>query len=325
MNRTVRIDRTGGPEVMVYAAATLAPPGPGEVLVRQHAVGLNFLDVYYRSGQYPHPLPTGLGVEAAGVVEEIGPGVEGLAPGDRVAYAHRVLGAYATARVMPAAALLRLPDALPFETAATMMVRGLTAQYLLRQTYPVKPGDVILLHAAAGGVGLLLSQWARHLGATVIGTVGSDEKAEVALAHGCHHVIIHGRENVVDRVRAITGGEGVPVVYDSVGRDTYRTSLDCLRPLGMFVSFGNASGPLPPIDSRDLASRGSLFFTRPGIFTHIADRTRMEVMAAELFDMVGSGRLAVDIRRRYPLSEVVRAHRELEGRKTTGASILVPD
>jgi NADPH:quinone reductase-like Zn-dependent oxidoreductase len=325
MDKTIRLNCTGGPDVMTYVDTTVGDPGPGEARVRHHAVGLNFLDVYYRSGLYPHELPMGLGIEAAGIVESVGTGVTHVKAGDRVAYASMPLGAYATARVMPANALVTLPDNVSFDAAAAMMLQGLTAQYLLRQTYAVKPGDVILLHAAAGGVGLIAAQWAKHLGATVIGTVSTDAKAELARAHGCDHVIIYSREDVVARVRDITGGEGVPVVYDSVGKDTYETSLACLRPRGLFVSFGNASGPLPLIDSRELNKRGSLYFTRPAISAHTAKREQLGAMATELFDVVASGHVRIEIRQRYYLRDAAKAHRDLEGRATTGTSVLMPN
>lgn len=325
MDKAIVIDRAGGPEAMRYVPFEAGAPGPGEARVRHHAIGLNYIDIYYRSGLYAHPLPTGLGVEAAGVVEAVGPGVSAVAPGDRVAYASRQLGAYASARVIQADRLIKLPDDISYEQAAAIMLQGLTAQYLLRQTWRVQPGETILFHAAAGGLGSIATQWAKHLGATVIGTVGSDAKAERARANGCAHTIVYTRENVVERVREITGGEGVPVVYDSVGKDTYWISLDCLRPLGLFVSCGNASGPIPPIDSQDLAKRGSLFFTRPGVFTYTARRDNLERMCAELFEVIRSGAVRIDIAQRFALGDVAEAHRKLESRQTTGATILLPD
>ncbi len=320
----IRIHETGGPEVMRWEEVPLAAPGPGEALVRHHAVGLNYIDVYFRTGLYPQPLPAGLGMEGAGVVEAVGPGVTDLSPGDRVAYAGTPNGAYAQARVMPAAKLVRLPDGIGFEQAAAMMLQGLTAQYLLKRTFPVKAGQTILWHAAAGGVGLIACQWAKALGATVIGTVGSDEKARLAKAHGCDHVIVYSRENFVERVKEITGGRGVPVVYDSVGKDTWPASLDCLQPLGMMVSFGNASGPLPPVNTGELASRGSLFFTRPTLMTYTAAREDLLAGAADLFDVVLAGKVRIEIQQRYPLAEAAQAHRDLEARRTTGSTLLIP-
>ncbi|HZX26575.1 MAG TPA: quinone oxidoreductase [Telluria sp.] len=302
----------------------VGPPGPGEATVRQHAIGINFIDVYFRTGLYPQPLPAGIGMEGAGVVEAVGEGVTHVRPGDRVAYAGRPTGAYADLRNMPASILVRLPDAIPFDTAAAMMLQGMTVQYLFKRTYPLKAGDTILFHAAAGGVGLIACQWARALGVTMIGTVGTDEKGELAKAHGCAHVINYNRENVLERVMEITKGEKVPVVYDSIGRDTFWSSLDCLAPLGMMVSFGSASGPAPSFTVQDLASRGCLFITRPTLFTYAAKRADLEAMAADLFDVVESGQVKIEVRQRYHLSEAARAHRELEARQTTGSSILLP-
>jgi NADPH2:quinone reductase len=324
MSYAVRFDRTGPPEVLRIEETEPGEPGAGEVLLRQQAVGLNFVDIYQRSGLYPLPLPSGLGTEAAGIVEAIGSGVADLAPGDRAACATGPIGACCDVRVMPAATLVKLPDAIAFDQAAAMMLKGLTAQYLLRRTYRVQAGDVILVHAAAGGVGLILCQWAKALGATVIGTVGSEEKAALAAAHGCTHPIVYTRENFVARVRALTGGDGVPVVYDSVGRDTFEGSLSCLRPLGMLVSFGQASGPVPPFDIGELSRRGSLFLTRPTLFTYAAKRPDLLAMAAELFDAVLSGKVRIAINQRYPLRDIVSAHRDLEARRTTGSTVLVP-
>jgi NADPH2:quinone reductase len=323
MTHAIRIHETGGPEVLRWEAVGLPAPGAGEVSLRQTVVGLNYIDTYHRSGLYPVELPSGLGLEAAGVVTAVGAGVEGLAVGDRVAYAGGPLGAYAQARTLPAAPLVKLPDAVADDTAAAMMLQGLTAQYLLRQTYMVQPGDTILVHAAAGGVGLIMCQWARHLGATVIGTVGSEAKAELAAAHGCHHPIVYTRENFPERVKAITGGEGVPVVYDAVGKDTFMDSLSCLRPFGTMVSFGNASGAVPPFDIGLLARMGSLFLTRPTLFHFTASRPRLEAMAAELFELVGAGVIRIEINQRYALAEAAQAHRDLEARKTTGSTVLV--
>ncbi len=324
MSKAIRISRVGGPEVMEYVEVEVGAPGPGEVRIRHHACGLNYIDVYFRNGAYPQPLPAGLGMEAAGVVEAVGEGVTHLRPGDRVAYAARPPGAYAEERVMPAAHVVRLPEGIDFETAAAMMLQGLTVQYLFRRTYPLRGGETILFHAAAGGVGLIACQWARALGVTMIGTVGSDEKAALAKAHGCVHVINYNKENFVERVREITGGAGVPVVYDSIGADTFTGSLDCLAPLGMLVSFGAASGPVPPFSLQELASRGSLYVTRPTLFTHIARRDDLQQMAAELFAMVDSGKIKIPVNQRYALKDVAQAHRDLEARKTTGSTILLP-
>ncbi|HDR8987105.1 TPA: quinone oxidoreductase [Burkholderia vietnamiensis] len=324
MPKAIRYDQPGGPEVMKWVDVEVGEPKAGEVRIRQHAVGLNYIDVYFRTGLYPQPLPGGLGMEAAGEVTAVGEGVSALKAGDRVAYVGQPPGAYAQERVMPAERLVKLPDAIGYDDAASVMLQGLTAHYLLRRTYPVKAGDTILIHAAAGGVGLLVCQWAKALGATVIGTVGSDEKAALASAHGCDHPIVYTRENFTQRVKEITNGAGVPVVYDSIGKDTYIGSLDCLAPLGYFVSFGNASGPLPPIDSKDFSSRGSLFFTRPTLFSYIAKRADLEAAAAELFDVILSGKVKTSINQRYPLAEVGRAHADLESRKTTGSTVLVP-
>ncbi|HDR9031445.1 quinone oxidoreductase [Burkholderia vietnamiensis] len=324
MPKAIRYDQPGGPEVMKWVDVEVGEPKAGEVRIRQHAVGLNYIDVYFRTGLYPQPLPGGLGMEAAGEVTAVGEGVSALKAGDRVAYVGQPPGAYAQERVMPAERLVKLPDVLGYDDAASVMLQGLTAHYLLRRTYPVKAGDTILIHAAAGGVGLLVCQWAKALGATVIGTVGSDEKAALASAHGCDHPIVYTRENFTQRVKEITNGAGVPVVYDSIGKDTYIGSLDCLAPLGYFVSFGNASGPLPPIDSKEFSSRGSLFFTRPTLFSYIAKRADLEAAAAELFDVILSGKVKTSINQRYPLAEVGRAHADLESRKTTGSTVLVP-
>lgn len=324
MTKAIRISAVGGPEVMEYVDVEVGEPGPGEARVRHAACGLNYIDVYFRTGAYPQPLPAGLGMEGAGTVEAVGPGVTHVKPGDRVAYAARPPGAYAEARVMPAAALVKLPDAIDFETGAAMMLQGLTVQYLFRRTFPLRGGETILFHAAAGGVGLIACQWARALGVTMIGTVGSDEKAELAKANGCVHTINYNKENFVERVKEITDGKGVPVVYDSIGKDTFTGSLDCLAPLGMMVSFGSASGPVPPFSLNELASRGSLFITRPTLFSYTAARSDLETMAAELFSMVVSKKIRIDINQRYALKDVAQAHRDLEARKTTGSTILVP-
>ncbi|UIF86983.1 quinone oxidoreductase [Cupriavidus sp. UYPR2.512] len=325
MSKAIRIEQTGGPEVMQWVDVQVGDPGPGQVRVRHEAVGLNYIDVYFRTGLYKQPLPGGLGMEGAGVVEAVGEGVRHVAVGDRVAYAGRPTGAYAQVRVMPADIVVRLPDAIPFDTAAAMMLQGLTAQYLIRDSYKVQPGDTVLLHAAAGGVGLIASQWLKALGVTVIGTVGSDEKAELARANGCAHTIVYTRESFVERVREITNGKGVPAVYDSIGRDTFQGSLDCLAPRGTMVSFGNASGPVPPFDLSVLSSKGSLRLTRPTLMTYVVNRELLEPMVADLFDAVATGKVKIDIRQRYALSEVAQAHRDLESRKTTGSTILLPN
>ncbi|MEK6425131.1 MAG: quinone oxidoreductase [Burkholderia gladioli] len=324
MPKAIRYDQPGGPDVMKWVEVEAGKPKAGEVRVKHHAVGLNYIDVYFRNGLYPQPLPGGLGQEGAGEVVEVGEGVTALKVGDRVAYTGVPPGSYAEERVLPAEKIVKLPDAIGYDDAASIMLQGLTVQYLLRRTYPVKAGDTILIHAAAGGVGLLACQWAKALGATVIGTVGSDEKAELAKAHGCDHAIVYTRENFTERVKAITNGAGVPVVYDSIGKDTYIGSLDCLAPLGLFVSFGNASGPLPPIESKEFNSRGSLFFTRPTLFTYIAKRADLERGAAELFEVVSSGKVKTNVRQRYQLADVADAHRDLEARRTTGSTILLP-
>ncbi|MCK0505509.1 quinone oxidoreductase family protein [Aromatoleum anaerobium] len=324
MPHAIRFHRTGGPEVLQWEAIDVPSPAQGEARVRQHAVGLNYIDTYHRTGLYPAPLPSGIGLEAAGVVEAVGEGVDDLAPDDRVAYAGGPLGAYADLRNMPADRLVKLPDPVSFEQGAAMLLQGLTAQYLLRRTYRVQPGDTILIHAAAGGVGLIVCQWAKALGATVIGTVGSDEKAELARAHGCDHPIVYTRENFAERVREITGGEGLPVVYDSIGKDTFMESLGCLRPLGMMVLFGAASGPVPPFDLGLLAKMGSLFITRPTLFTYSARRPDLLAMAADLFDVVISGKVRIEVNQRFALKDASQAHLELEARRTTGSSILLP-
>ena len=324
MTKAIQCFSNGGPEVMAYVDIEVGEPGPGEVRIRHHAIGLNYIDVYFRTGLYPQPLPAGLGMEGAGVIEAVGANVTHVKVGDRVAYAARPPGAYAEARVMPAEALVKLPDSVSFEMAAAMMLQGLTVQYLFCRTFPLKGGETILFHAAAGGVGLIACQWARALGVTMIGTVGSDEKGELAKAHGCTHVINYNKENFVERVKEITGGKGVPVVYDSIGKDTFIGSLDCLSPLGMMVSYGSASGPVPPFSLNELASRGSLFVTRPTLFSYAAKRTDLEAMAADLFHMVESGKVKIEINQRYALSDVQQAHRDLESRKTTGSTILLP-
>ncbi|APR04865.1 quinone oxidoreductase family protein [Thauera chlorobenzoica] len=324
MNHAIRFHRTGGPEVLQWEAAALPAPAAGEVRLRHHAVGLNYIDTYHRSGLYPLALPSGLGLEAAGVVEAVGEGVDEFAPGDRVAYTSGPLGAYAEARNIPAAHLVRLPAGISFEQGAAMMLQGVTAQYLLRSTYPVQAGDVVLIHAAAGGVGSIMVQWAKLLGATVIGTVGTDDKAVQARALGCDHVIVYTRERFPARVREITGGEGVAVVYDSVGRDTFIDSIACLRRRGMMVSFGNATGAVAPFDCALLAKAGSVYVTRPGLFDYIASRAELLGRAGELFDVVGSGKVKIAINQRYALKDAAQAHRDLEARRTTGSTVLLP-
>lgn len=324
MAKAIRMTRTGGPEVLEYVDVEVGEPGPGEARVRQHAIGLNFIDVYFRTGLYPMPLPSGLGQEGAGVVEAVGEGVTHVRPGDRVAYAGRPNGAYSALRIMQADILVRLPDAIDFETGAAMMLQGLTVQYLLNGTYPVKPGQTILFHAAAGGVGLIACQWARALGVNLIGTVGSKEKAELAKAAGAAHVINYNDEDIVARVLEITNGEKVPVVYDSVGKDTFIRSLDCLQPRGLMVSFGNSSGAVPPFSMSELASRGSLYLTRPSLAAYTGTRAELEARAADLFGMVESGKVNIDIRQRFPLADAAQAHIALEARRTTGSTILLP-
>ncbi len=322
--KAVRIARVGGPEVMEVVDVEVPPPGKGEIRVRHTAIGLNFIDTYHRSGLYPVQLPSGLGLEAAGIVEEVGEGVKGLKPGDRVAYGTGPIGAYAEARNLPAKKVSRLPRSIGDEQAAAMMLKGMTARYLLRATYRVKRGETILVHAAAGGVGTLLSQWARALGATVIGTVGSPEKAGVAKAHGCHHVIDYRSEDVAKRVREITGGKGVPVVYDGVGAATVGVSLDSLAPRGLLVSFGNASGPVKSLDLGLLSAKGSLYVTRPTLMSYTATDQDLAETAADLFEVVKSGKVKIPVMQRYALKDVASAHRDLESRKTTGATVLLP-
>ena len=325
MPKAIRIHQPGGPEVLEWEDVSVGDPGPGQVRLEHTGVGLNYIDVYHRTGLYPLPdLPTALGMEASGRITAIGPDVQDLTVGQRVAYASPPPGAYAEERLMPADRVVPLPDDIADEQAAAMMLQGMTAQYLLRRTYPVQPGDTILFHAAAGGVGLLACQWAKHLGATVIGTVGSDEKAELARAHGCDHPIVYTRENFTDRVREITDGAGVPVVYDSIGKDTFEGSLDCLRPLGMMVSFGNASGPVPAFEPAILSAKGSLFLTRPVLMHYTAARADLLATAQELFDVVRGGVVKITVNQTYPLSETAQAHRDLEARRTTGSTVLLP-
>ncbi len=323
MPRAIRFHQTGGPDVLRFEDVQVGAPGAGEARIRHTAIGVNFVDVYHRSGLYPMPLPSGLGVEGAGVVEEVGADVSHVRPGDRVAYTGPV-GSYSEVRLVPADRLVALPDGIDDRTAAASMTKGLTVQALVRRTHAVRAGETVLWHAAAGGVGLIATQWLKALGATVIGTVGSEEKAAIARAHGCDHVIVYTREDFPKRVRELTGGAGVPVVYDSVGKATFEGSLDCLAPLGLMVSFGNASGAVPPFDIGLLAKKGSLFLTRPTVFTYIARREDLERGAVELFEVVRSGKVKVEIGRTSPLAQAAEAHRALEARETTGSVVLLP-
>jgi NADPH2:quinone reductase len=325
MNRAVQIDQPGGPEQLKIVQVEVGDPGPGQVRIRHHAVGLNFIDVYQRSGLYTLPMPLRLGMEGAGVIEAVGEGVTHLKAGDRAAYASQPPGAYCDVRVMPAQCVCRLPDGIDFETGAAMMLKGLTAQYLLKKTLPVgglKEGDFVLFHAAAGGVGLIACQWARALGLQLIGTAGSDAKCALAKEHGAAHVINYATEDFKERVKEITGGRGVKVVYDSVGKDTFEKSLDCLAPFGLMACFGNASGPVPPFAPGVLGAKGSLYLTRQTLFNHIGARDATQAMADDLFAVVGSGQVKIRIDQRYPLEQVQQAHRDLEARKTTGCTIL---
>lgn len=325
MTKAIRIYETGGPEVMRWEDVDPGKPEPGEALVRHEAVGLNFIDVYHRTGLYPLPaLPATPGMEGSGIVEAIGEGVTEVAVGDRVAYAGIPPGAYAEVRRIPAHRLVQLPEKISFQQGAAMMLQGMTARYLLRGCYDVKKGDTILIHAAAGGVGSIVCQWAKHLGATVIGTVGSPAKAELARAHGCDHPILYNDEDFTARTKEITGGNGVDVVYDSVGQATFMQSLDCLRPMGMMVSFGQSSGSVPPLDLGELAARGSLFLTRPSLMAYTAAREDLLNHAGDLFEVVQSGAVKIEVNQTYPLAEAARAHRDLEARKTTGSTILIP-
>jgi len=325
MAQAIRVHATGGPEVLQLEDVVVGRPGPGQARLRHVAVGLNFADTYFRTGLYPMALPAGMGVEASGVVEAVGEGVKHVAPGDRVTYTGflNTLGAYSTERVMPATPLIKLPPEISCEKAAAMTMRGLTSAYLLRRIRPLQAGDAILLHAAAGGVGLIVSQWAKILGLTVIGTVSTEAKAEIARAHGCDHVILYGREDVANRVRELTHGAGVSVVYDSVGKDTFASSLDSLKRRGLLVCVGTASGPIPPIDAMQLALKGSLFVTRPALADYIAEPAEKAALAEELFGHVAAGRIKIEINQRYRLQDAAQAHRDLESRKTTGSSIFV--
>jgi NADPH2:quinone reductase len=323
MSKAIRIHAVGGPEVMRWETVPTPEPGPGEVLIRHQAVGLNYIDVYFRTGLYKTALPATLGMEGAGTVLTAGPGVIDLKAGDRVAYAGGALGAYSSERVMPAERLVKLPDSIDFQTGAAMMLQGMTAQYLLRRTFKVQKGQTILVHSAAGGVGLILCQWARHLGATVIGVVSSAEKAELAQANGATHTVI-GHANLAVEVKRLTGGAMVPVVYDGVGKDTFSDSLDCLAPLGLMVSYGSASGPVPPVDISVLGAKGSLFLTRPSLSSYTATHGDLLAAAADLFEVVTSGGVKIQINQTFPLAEAAAAHAALEARKTTGSTVLIP-
>jgi NADPH:quinone reductase len=324
MSKAIRIHAVGGPEVLRWEDVEVGAPAAGEVRLRQHACGLNFIDIYHRTGLYPLPLPSGIGLEGAGVVEAIGEGVGDLKVGERVAYAGGPVGGYAELRLIPAHRLIKLPDAISFDTGAAMMLQGLTSAYLLRKTYRVQAGDPVLIHAAAGGVGTIACQWAKALGATVIGTTSTPAKAALAKAHGCDHVILYGQEDVAKRVRELTGGEGVAVVYDGVGKDTFNASLDSLRVRGMLVAFGNASGPVAPIDPLLLSAKGSLFITRPTLMHYTAKRAELEELAGELIRLVESGKVKIEVSHRYALADAAQAQRDLEARKTTGSVVLLP-
>ena len=323
-SKAIKMMEVGGPEVLKWVDIEVGEPGPQEVRIRHEAIGLNFIDVYFRKGVYPQPLPGWLGMEASGVIESVGSEVKHLKVGDRVAYAGKPAGAYSQIRVMPADIVVKLPDAISFEMGAAMMLQGLTVQYLLTDSYQVKPGDTVLFHAAAGGVGLIAMQWLKLLGATVIGTVGSEEKAELAKSYGCDHTILYKKEDFVKRTRELTNGRGVNVVYDSIGKDTFMQSLDCIMPRGMMVTYGNASGSVPPIDVGILGGKGSLKLTRPTVMTYAHDRSLLEPMAADLFDKVLSGKIKIEINQKYQLENAAQAHRDLEDRKTTGSTILLP-
>ena len=324
MVHAIRIHETGGPEVMKWEAVEVGDPGPGEIRVRQTAAGLNFIDIYLRSGARPVPLPSGMGLEGAGIIEAVGAGVTDLAVGDRIAYADMPMGAYAEARVMPAKIAVKVPDAIDDMTAAAMMLKGMTVQFLIRRCFKVEPGMTVLWHAAAGGVGLIACQWLAHLGVTVIGTVGSDEKGDLAKAHGAHHIVNYRTENFVERVKDITGGAGVPVVYDSVGKDTLPDSMKCLQRRGMLITFGNASGAPAPVDPVQLSAHGSIFLTRPMLFDYTATRPELLETANDLFDVVASGKVKIEVNQTYALKDAAQAHIDLAGRKTTGSTVLLP-
>jgi NADPH:quinone reductase len=331
MPKAIQIKQPGGPEALQLVDVEVGDPGPGEIRIRHHACGVNFLDVYHRTGLYPMPMPLTIGMEGAGVVEAVGAALPDqpmhLQPGDRVAYASQPPGAYCEVRVMPAKCVVKLPDTIDFETGAAMMLKGLTVQYLLRKTLPqegLQPGDFVLFHAAAGGVGLIACQWAKALGLQLIGTAGSDAKCQLAREHGAAYTINYAKEDFVERVKQITGGKRVKVVYDGVGKDTFEKSLDCLRPFGLLASYGSSSGAVPPFSLSILAAKGSLWVTRPTVFTHIATRASTQAMADDLFAMVTSGRVRIAVEARYPLAQAAQAHRDLEARKTTGSSVLIP-
>lgn len=323
MPHAIRIHETGGPDVLSWDEISVGEPGPGEIRVRQTAVGLNYIDTYHRSGLYPMALPAVIGMEAAGVIEALGDGVSGFAIGDRIAYGTS-LGAYSDARVMPADKAIKLPDVISDQTAGAMMLQGMTVEYLIRRTYQVQAGETVLLHAAAGGVGLIASQWLNHLGATVIGTVGSDDKGELAKAHGCHHIINYRSQDFVAEVKRLTDGKGVPVVFDGVGKDTFDGSLNCLQPRGLMVSYGNASGPVAPVNVIDLSTKGSLYLTRPTLGSYTATRADLEQSASALMEVVANGAVKIEVKQTFPLRDAVQAHRDLEARKTTGSTVLLP-
>ena len=324
MTKAVRFHKTGGPEVLQVDDVQVGDPGDGQARVKNTAIGLNFIDTYHRSGLYPLPLPSGIGLEAAGVVEAVGNGVTHVKPGDRVGYAGGPPGAYSEVRLVPADRLVKVPGGISDKEVAAMMLKGLTVQYLIRRVYHVERGETVLFHAAAGGVGLIACQWLKALGVTVIGTVGSDEKAKIAKAHGCDHTIVYTRENFVERVKQITGGAKVPVVFDSVGKDTFMGSLDCLQPRGLLAMFGNGSGPVAAFDLNLLAAKGSLYVTRPSLMVYTARRKDLEAGAKELFDMVKSGKVKIEVNQTYALKDATQAHRDLEARKTTGSTVLLP-
>jgi len=324
MTKAVRFHKTGGPEVLQVDDVQVGDPGDGQARVKNTAIGLNFIDTYHRSGLYPLPLPSGIGLEAAGLVEAVGKGVTHVKPGDRVGYAGGPPGAYSEVRLIPADRLVKVPGGVSDKEVAAMMLKGLTVQYLIRRVYRVERGETVLFHAAAGGVGLIACQWLKALGVTVIGTVGSDEKAQIAKAHGCDHTIVYTRENFVERVKQITGGAKVPVVFDSVGKDTFMGSLDCLKPRGLLAMFGNGSGPVAAFDLNLLAAKGSLYVTRPSLMVYTARREDLEAGAKELFDMVKSGKVKIEVNQTYKLADAAQAHRDLEARKTTGSTVLLP-
>ncbi len=323
-SKAIKMMQVGGPEALQWVDIEVAAPGPDEVRVVHEAIGLNFIDVYFRKGVYPQPLPGWLGMEASGVIESVGSNVKHVKAGDRVAYAGKPAGAYSQVRVMPAEIVVKLPDAISFEMGAAMMLQGLTVNYLLTDSYKVQAGDTVLFHAAAGGVGLIAMQWLKLLGATVIGTVGSEEKAALAKSYGCDHTILYTKEDFVARTKELTNGKGVNVVYDSIGKDTFMQSLDCIKPRGMMVTYGNASGSVPPIDVSILGVKGSLKLTRPSVMTYAHDRNLLEPMSADLFDKVMSGKIKIEIKQRYQLQDAAQAHRDLEDRKTTGSTIFLP-